>query len=186
MANVFIGPKLRHQRKAMQMTLEDVATKVGCSESMVSKIETGRVNPTLNLLHKIASALDINLATLFSEGDSSVVVSRSSDRPRFAASGERRGGGIMLEPLVPHSPEGLLQANMQILQPGGTTGDPISHFGHEMGFVLKGTIELEIEGKVYTLRENDSFHFWSDRLHTYRNPGTDTAQMIVVNTPPSF
>lgn len=186
MKDVPVGSRLRHQRQAMQLTLEELSRRVGCSESMLSKIETGRVNPSLNLLHKIAGALDINLATLFSVGKSDEIVSRNGERPRISATGPRNGAGLVVEPLLPHSPSALLQANMQYLEPGGTTGEPISHVGHEMGFVLKGSIELQIEDRVVTLNENDSFHFRSDRLHTYRNPGPEPAQMIVVNTPPSF
>ena len=186
MTNAQVGAKLRHQRHALKLTLEDVAARANCSESMISKIETGHVNPSLNLLHRIADSLEINMATLFSSDLGNGVVSRSGARPQIRTGGRENGKGIVIEQLVPHEPGALLQANMHFLEPGGSVGDAISHTGHEMGYILSGEVELMIEGETWILRENDSFHFDSDRKHAYRNVGSTPAQMIIINTPPSF
>ena len=181
-----LGAKLRLLRRAQSKTLSEVAAAAGCSESMVSKIEKGRVNPSISLLHRLADALDTNIAALFDTLANDEVVHRAGARPRLTAAGPRHGVGHVIEQIIPVHPSVSLQANMHIIAPDGTTGDAIRHFGDEMGYVLSGRIELQIEDEVWRLGPGDSFYFKSDRVHTYRNPGPDEARLLLVNTPPSF
>ena len=180
-----LGTKLRHHRRALGLTLDEVAAKSGCSESMLSKIETGRVNPSLDLLHRLAKALQINVAALFA-GETDDIVKRSGKRSRIQLIGPRDGKGVVLEQLATGGAEGLLQACLHILEPGGRHGSAISHVGEEVGYLLKGSIELQVDEEIWTLREGDSFNFRSERPHTYSNVGRVPAMMIVVNTPPTF
>jgi uncharacterized cupin superfamily protein len=39
---------------------------------------------------------------------------------------------------------------------------------------------------AYDLAQGDSFSFPSHLTHTYRNPGTNVARVLWVNTPPTF
>ncbi|MEM8581144.1 MAG: XRE family transcriptional regulator [Pseudomonadota bacterium] len=181
-----LGGKLRLLRRSKSKTLGAVAAAAGCSESMVSKIEKGRVNPSISLLHRLADALDTNISALFDNLASDDVVHRNGTRPRLTAAGPRQGLGHIIEQIIPVHPSVSLQANMHVILPGGSTGEAISHFGDEMGFVLEGEIELHIEDQTWQLREADSFYFKSDRTHTYRNPGAEVARLLLVNTPPSF
>lgn len=48
-------------RKAMKMTQADVAEKVGTQKSNISRFESGRYNPTVDFLVKMADALDKEL-----------------------------------------------------------------------------------------------------------------------------
>lgn len=181
-----IGEKLRLLRRSRSMTLGQIAELAGCSESMVSKIETGRVTPSLSLLRRIADVLGTNIAALFDSLPSSEVVSRNGSRPRILVASPRASEGHIVEQLMPTGAGIMLQANMHTIQVGGTTGDVISHFGDEFGYVMSGTMIVRIDGEDLTLKAGDSFHFKSERPHTYANPGPDVVQMILVNTPPSF
>ncbi len=181
-----LGSKLRMLRRAQSKTLSGVGAAAGCSESMVSKIENGRVNPSISLLHRLADALDTNIAALFDTLPSDQVVHRAGARPRLTAAGPRHGIGHVIEQIIPVHPSVALQANMHIIAPEGTTGEAIRHFGDEMGYVLSGRIELQIEDEIWGLGAGDSFYFKSDRTHTYRNPGPEEARLLLVNTPPSF
>jgi transcriptional regulator with XRE-family HTH domain len=64
-----IGVKLKHARMMRGMRLRDVAAKAGCSESLISKVENGRANPSINTLHRIANVLGINIGQLFAKPD---------------------------------------------------------------------------------------------------------------------
>ena len=183
MRNENFGFKLRHQRRVLGLKLHEIAERAGCSESMISKIETGRISPSLNLLHRIAATLNLNMSSLFSEEGTTDVVSRKGSRPRIRAG---NAPNTTMERLVPNSPDALLEGTLYSIEPMGSLGDPITHLGEEMGIVLEGMIALEVDGKTSILNEGDSFYFKSDRLHTYRNKGTTTARMIVVSTPPTF
>lgn len=181
-----LGAKLRMLRRSRSMTMSEIALAAGCSESMISKIERGRVNPSISLLHRLAETLDTTFAALFHAPAGDGVVSRAGSRPRITAAGPRQGVGHIIEQLVPLDPAMSLQGNLHIIAPGGTTGEAISHYGDEMGYVLEGQIELHLEDKTHIMNVGDTFHFQSKRSHTYRNSGSIEARLIIVNTPPSF
>ncbi|MEL6265773.1 MAG: XRE family transcriptional regulator [Pseudomonadota bacterium] len=181
-----LGPKLRRYRRLRELTLSELATRAGCSESMLSKIETQRVNPSLTLLRRLAAALDLNVATLFDEAGAGEVVSRCGQRPRLDDDALRSGDGVILERLVAHDAATMLQGNIHIVLPGGASDGLIAHVGEEMGYLLEGRLELVVDGKTWVLEPGDSFHFRSELPHGYRNPGDSVARVLWVNTPPTF
>jgi transcriptional regulator with XRE-family HTH domain len=180
-----VGATLRARRRAMALTLDQVATRAGCSESMLCKIETGKVNPSITLLRRLAEALSVNIAALFDDQGPSDIVQRAGTRPRLGAD-PARGGGNTLERLVPHGPGVALQADIHTIAVGAASDGLISHAGEEMGYVLDGTVELLVEDRRWRLEPGDSFHFRSERPHGYRNVGTVPARILWVNTPPTF
>ncbi len=48
---------MRHARLTKRLRLLDIASQVGCAESMLSKIECGKATPSLGMLHRVAAAL---------------------------------------------------------------------------------------------------------------------------------
>lgn len=181
-----VGMRLRSRRRALDLTLGQVASRAGCSESMLCKIETGKVNPSITLLRRLAEAVSVNIAALFDDSAPPDLVQRAGERPRIAAATLRRGDGISLERIVPHAPGVALQADIHIIAEGGASDGLISHQGEEMGLVLEGRIELIVEDRVWRLETGDSFHFRSERPHGYRNIGSGQARILWVNTPPTF
>lgn len=182
-----IGTKLKHLRKLRGLSLTEVARDVGCSEGYVSKIENDKAAPSLTVLHRIAAVLGTNLAYLFdSVGDEDAVVVRVGSRPIIELDPLRQGQGISLERVIPYASRHLLQCNIHIVEPGGTSDGQIQHEGEEVGYVLEGQVELQVGGKSYTLNCGDTFHFPSDRPHGYRNVGNTVARIFWVNTPPTF
>ncbi|MDR3045738.1 MAG: cupin domain-containing protein [Desulfovibrio sp.] len=180
-----LGAQIRMLRKARGMTLRELADKAGCSESMLSKVENGKGNPSINVLHNISRALDTNMGSLFLPEARSGVVQRKGERHLAQLLGGE-GRGIILEYLSPHQPGHVLQAHIHIVEPGGSTNGTISHEGEEVGYVLEGELELTVEDQVHLLKEGDSFFFDSALPHAFRNPGAATVRVIWVNTPPTF
>ena len=59
-----------------------------------------------------------------------------------------------------------------IVSPGDGTEDPLMfHGGEECGFMLVGSLQLEIEGEVYFIDEGDSIYFDSSLPHRFTNDG---------------
>lgn len=181
-----VGERLRRWRRQRNLTLDEVASRAGCSPSMVSKIETKKAEASLTLLRRLAAALDVNVAAVFEEAGSERVVTKPAQRPRLDGDALRSGDGIVLERLVPYRTDALLQVNIHIVAPGGASDGLISHVGEEMGYLLEGIIDLTVDGEVYRLEAGDSFHFNSERPHGYSNPGEVSARILWVNTPPTF
>lgn len=177
---------MRRWRQLRDLTLKELADKVGCSESMLSKIEKMRVNPSLKLLRKLAEVLDVNIGALFPGEPQEAVVWKKGRRPLLYADNLRHGPGIALERLVPYEKDAMLQANIHHIAPGGSSDGLIAHAGEEMGLVLRGTLELQVDQESFLLHAGDSFHFRSERPHGYRNAGTEPVEVVWVSTPPTF
>ena len=182
-----VSLRLRLARQMQGMTLKGLADAVGCSESMLSKIENGRTSPSLPLLHRLVGALGTNIGWLFEENDGEDgIVFRAGERPIITLDPLRRGEGISLERVIPYAAGHLLQCNIHHIEVGGESAGPIQHVGEEVGYVLAGSIDLIVEGHTHRLSQGDSFVFASNLGHAYRNAGSAPASIFWVNTPPTF
>lgn len=188
-----LGTRLRHARLVQQMTLKALADQAGCSESLLSKVEGGHATPSLATLHRLALALDTNVAALVSgPAASATPVQRASERPavRFPAAQGARGRSaqrtIVLERLVVPGPGRLLQGDIHVLEPQARSDEQISHAGEELGYVLEGELELTLGDDTWRLQAGDSFYFPSTEPHSYRNPGDTVTRVLWINTPPTF
>jgi transcriptional regulator with XRE-family HTH domain len=185
--NEYIGVRLRHGRMTMGLRLRELADKAKCSESMISKIENGRAVPSLNILHRIAEALDLTVGQLFEKpAEPSGLLSRDGQRPIVKIDPLRSGSGLTLERLIPYDKSRLLQGSIHNIAPGGGTDGLISHEGEEVAYVLEGKVEFLIGKARHLLSAGDSICYRSEQPHGYNNGGDDAARMIIVNTPPTF
>ena len=66
---VLIVERLRIIREAMNLSAEEVELRAGLARSYLSDLENGQVVPSLAVLEKIATALEVPLAKLFYDGD---------------------------------------------------------------------------------------------------------------------
>jgi transcriptional regulator with XRE-family HTH domain len=180
-----IGMKLRHARKIKGMRLCDLADQVECSEGFLSKLENDRVKPSLQLLHRIVAVLETSISNLFSESNDSIV-SRAGTRQVLHTSNIRPGEGVSLETLVSPSAGHLLFGAIHIVRAGGGSSGTIVHEGEELGYVLEGELDLNVDGVEYHLMPGDSFFFPSRMPHGYRNPTDKETRVLWVNTPPTF
>jgi len=187
--NLLIGAYLKHARLNRRHSLRQLSDEVGCSESFLSKVENDKLRPSLAMLHRIVSALGVSIGKLFVAGngaDSTVTVVKADSRPILKTGHLRSGKGIALEALVPTSIAVLLEANIHRVAPGCSSRGLIQHQGEEMGFVLEGKIELNVQGKKVSVSKGDTFFFQSHLKHGYRNTGKKEAQIVWINTPQSF
>lgn len=187
-ARIKMGIRIRHARLTLGLRLQDVASKVGCSESLLSKIENDRILPSLTMLHRIAEALQTTVGKLCAllDDPKDNVVSRAGERQIVTMDPLRKGTGTYMERLLPYDPAHLLQGNIHVVEAGGGSEGTIAHEGEEVGFVLEGQLELTVGDQTYCLDADDSFSFRSSIPHGYRNPGPNRARVLFINTPPSF
>lgn len=179
-----IGTKLRFTRRLRSLTLKDVATASGCSESLLSKIENGHVTPSLKMLQRLTSALGLTVGQLFAQGaHPDNIVMRAATRVSFDTEQDGRG---RIEPLAPHNGGHLLECHLHYFAPGTGSGGDIQHEGEEFGFVLEGEIELMVAGRRHVASAGDSFSYRSEQPHSFRNNGSKEARVLWINTPPTF
>ena len=155
-----IGARLKHARILAGVLMRELAAKVDCTESMISKIENGRVMPSLPMLQRIVDALGRDLPSFFGSDPSSPgVIQRRGQRPITTTDPIRQGHAVSYERLVPFGAGNLLEGNVHVIEPHGSKRDPITHQGETLGFILEGQLELTIETTTYQLNEGELILF---------------------------
>lgn len=180
-----IGKEIRSLRKARGYTLSVLAERCGLSVGYLSLLERDRSTPSINALHAISRALDVTVSWFFAAD-----TVPAEERDLVVRRGRRRhlrfSSGIVDELLSP-TLTGQLELLHSRFPPGASSGDePYTHVGEEAGLVVRGSLELWVDGKVFLLEAGDSFGFASSLPHRYRNPGTEEAEVIWAITPPSY
>jgi transcriptional regulator with XRE-family HTH domain len=178
-----IGARLKHARILAGVLMRELAAKVDCTESMISKIESGRVMPSLPMLQRIVDALGRDLPSFLGSDPSSPGVIQRRGQRAVTTTDPIQGHGVSYERLVPFGAGNLLEGNVHVIEPHGSKRDPITHQGETLGFILEGQLELTIETTTYQLNEGDSFFFKNHLTNGYRNLSSGIARILWVNTP---
>ncbi len=180
-----LGTEIRGLRKARNLTLSDLAATSGLSVGYLSMVERQKAMPSIKALMSIAQALGVTIGWFF-EADTV----RPQERGLVVRRSRRRridySTGIVDELLSP-SLKGSLELVLCRLAPGASSGEePYSHSSEEAGVIVRGRLELWVDGQSVLLETGDSFGFESTRPHRYRNPGPDEAEVVWAITPPSY
>jgi transcriptional regulator with XRE-family HTH domain len=187
--DVRIGSKLKHGRLLKGLTLRELADVVGCSESMLSKLENDRLMPSISFLHRLGSALDTSIAELYAEtdGETDKVHHFPADRrARIFDNLDPANTGTWFERIIPVAKSGLLQANILNIPAGMKSDGLVQHVGEEFGYLISGELDVQVDGKTYVMKEGDLLFFSSSLPHGYENRGASVARILWVNTPPSL
>jgi len=178
-----IGAKIRARRLSNHQTLKQLAEKAGCSSAYLSQIENGKVSPSIASLKKVADALQAKITDFFLETvpDEPVVV-----RPdqRVLISLDRWNAKIWS--MVADPKNKRMHPFYTIIQPGGGSHGSYAHVGEEFGIVLKGQLEIDLDGVVHLVKENESFYYRSSQPHNWTNPGSGETIVVWVISPPTF
>ncbi|HZX36771.1 MAG TPA: XRE family transcriptional regulator [Streptomyces sp.] len=126
-----VGPRLRRIRRERGATLGALSEVTGISVSTLSRLESGRRRPSLELLLPIARAHQVPLDEL--------VGAPPVGDPRVRSKPIVRHGRTLL-PLT-RQPGGL-QAYKVVQQPGSAEPEPGTHEGYEWLYVLSGRLRL--------------------------------------------
>jgi transcriptional regulator with XRE-family HTH domain len=179
-----IGARVKQARILAGIRMRELAEKIGCAESSISKIENDRVVPSLPMLQRIVEALGRDLTSFFgADLTAPGIIQRAGQRVVTKTDPIRDGKGISYERMVSFGQGNLLEANIHIIEPGGGRLDRVTHQGETLGYMIEGSLELTIEETPYLLTAGDSFSYRNHLTSSYRNPGTTTARVLWVNTP---
>jgi transcriptional regulator with XRE-family HTH domain len=181
------GRIIREIRRNLGRTLAEVAEGCGCTVSFLSKLENGRTAASLNMLHRIAATLGVNIGTLAPQESSGARrIVRARDRAILGAPLIRSGDGIKLELISGQSSGELFQVNLHHVEPGGRSDGQIVHAGNEFVYVIKGAIDLFLGKETVPLTQGDAAFFRSTEPHGYANSKTEPAVILWLNSPPTY
>jgi len=180
------GKTVKELRLQNKMTLRDLAKISGCSISFLSQLERDLVSPTVASLRKIADALDVTITSFFKDDegtdkDSQIV--RKDKRVRIGSKASR----VTYESLKPRGTNSVLEPLYHVLDKGAFSGDDYNiHLGEEFVYVMKGQVEIILDGERMTLDEGDSTLYNSNIPHKWKNTFDGETILLWVNTPPTF
>ncbi|MFJ9690658.1 helix-turn-helix domain-containing protein [Kitasatospora sp. NPDC101183] len=157
-----MGPRLRTVRERRGVTLTDVSRATGISPSTLSRIETGRRKPTLEVVLHLAQEYGVGLDELAGTAPEP----RSPAPPSF-------GDDKAVLPLTRYV--GGLHAHKHVLpaatQPPGRPRQT-SHEGHEWLCVLYGRLWLALGDQDLVLTAGDAVEFDTRTPHGVANAGS--------------
>ena len=180
-----IGEKLRALRLKKKMGLVELGRHTGLSAAMLSKVERGKLFPTLPTLLRMAMVFSVGLDYFFSDDQKRHVIGivRRGERKRFPERPDGRENSFYFESLdfaVVERKLNAFYAEFQPLQPGKVR--PHHHPGVEFLSVLRGKLELRIGTEDHIIEAGDSIYFDSSLPHSYRRISKKPCSAIVVTT----
>lgn len=176
-----IGTRIREIRKQKNMSLNQLAKKAGLASSFLSQVERNLNSLSVKSLRAIAMALDVPAFNLIESPQKEMIV-RKGKRPVI----HLPHTGQSYELLSPNelTPIRLLRLK---LEPGISNAEkPMQHNGSEIIFVLKGTINANINDKEYVLNEGDTILFESANPHYYYNDSSEEVEVLIATTMTKF
>ena len=181
-----IGTKVRSLRLRKKLGLVELGRHTGLSPAMLSKIERGKLYPTLPTLLRIALVFSVGLDHFFRpKGEEDrVAVVRRGERQRFPDRPGASPVAYWFESLDFHAVERKLHAYLADFQPLEPEQVVLhSHPGVEFLHVLSGELALVFGSGDQPLEAGDSAYFPSTRPHGYRRCGDGPCTAIVVSVP---
>jgi transcriptional regulator with XRE-family HTH domain len=181
-----IGEKLRTLRLRKSMGLVELGKHTGLSAALLSKLERGKLFPTLPTLLRIALVFGVGLDFFFTDERKRRVVGvvRKEERLRFPERPGTQDVPYFFECLDYRANERKLSAflaEFQEITPEKVK--PHQHAGVEFLFVLKGSLTLKIGSEEFLLEAEDAIYFDSAVQHSYRRRGAKPCTGVIVTVP---
>ena len=162
-----VGQRLRALRLERGLTLDQLSEQTGISPSTISRLETGKRNPTLELLLPISRTYRVPL-------DDLVGVPETED-PRVRLQ-PRTINGREAWPLTRHS-DGVQAWKIKL--PYSTRPPQLkTHEGYEWLYVLRGQVRLILGPQDLILDAGEAAEFDTRRPHWFGSATTYAAEIL--------
>jgi transcriptional regulator with XRE-family HTH domain len=149
-----LGQQIRDRRKALGLTLNEVAQATDLSIGFLSQLERNLTSPSLSSLTVIAKVLKTSVGDLVGRPATPRADTHHETRQPYRVD----GGGVKYERLSTVF-RGSVLHSVKFTMPCGYKSEKVSHPGEEMVFVVHGRICYEVDEESYVLEEGDSLHF---------------------------
>lgn len=203
-----LGHRLRVARERKNIGLRELARRLGVSASLISQIETGKTEPSINTLFAIVSELELPVNEIvFQSSHASHAPSTASDLAQNGQVTDRNDETFRAE--APDAPESPVQRgtnrrsisleagvswerltaqpdhNVDFLllrYPPGSESTPshslMRHNGTEYGYILKGRLQVSIGFDTYEIGPGDSIAFDCTQPHRFATVGDETVEAV--------
>ncbi|WP_046900099.1 MULTISPECIES: cupin domain-containing protein [Gluconobacter] len=177
-----VGQRLRLVRVAKNLSQRELAKRTGVTNSTISLIESGDMNPSIGTLKRVLDGIPVTLGDFFSfetEGQEKYFY-LADDLTEIGQS------GISLRQIGGNLFGRALQVLHERYDPGADTGVAYAHDGEEAGVVIRGQMEVTVENQSHILGPGDAYYFDSRKPHRFRCISDEACEVISSCTPPTF
>ena len=167
MSDLNIGEKIAQYRKSKDLSIRELAKMAEVTPSLLSQIERGLANPSVNSLKSIANALNAPLFTFFtSEVIKEDLIVRGNNRKKVILPG---ADNVIYEMLAPGVNDNLEFAIMDLSPKSSSCADYIHHNGYEIAYVLEAEVTLHLDDEKFELKKEDSVKVPVGMKHRWEN-----------------
>jgi transcriptional regulator with XRE-family HTH domain len=164
-----LARNVKHLRETRGLTQLQLAKMSGVPRATWANLETGAANPTLQVLLRVAAALQVSIEELVAPPRATARLYRSGSLS------VRQRGRVRVRSVLPDPTAGLQFERMDLPAGAGMTGVPHTPGTREYLACEQGTVELTASGETWLLEPGDVLVFRGDQKHSYRNPGRGLA-----------
>ena len=178
-----IGDKVRSLRLRKKMRLVELGKHTGLSAAMLSKIESGKLFPTLPTLLRIALVFNVGLDHFFAEDrrKRSVGVVRKNERIRLSDPPGAKDPQHKFEVLTFAATEPKVNGYLAAFEAQDPSKvRPHHHPGGEFLYVTKGKLQMMIAKEQHVLEAGDAIYFDSSLAHSYCKAERGECEALIV------
>jgi mannose-6-phosphate isomerase-like protein (cupin superfamily) len=168
------------------MGLVELGKHTGLSAALLSKLERGKLFPTLPTLLRIAMVFGVGLEHFFTDERKRRVVGvvRHDERVRLPERPGTQDVQYYFECLDYRATDRKLSAFLADFQDVPAERlKPHQHAGVEFLYVLEGSLTLKIASEEFPLEPEDAIYFDSAVPHSYRRRGSKPCTGVIVAVP---
>ena len=183
LAEYGIGEKIRALRLKKKIGLVELGQHTGLSPALLSKIERGRLFPTLPTLLRIALVFSVGLDYFFagSREKPLIAVVRKGERVTLPDRPRAKEVAYQFQSLDFVAAERRFNAYHAEFFPIPVDRlHPHDHAGVEFLYVLQGTLSVHFALEERTLEAGDAMYFDSTLPHAYRRSSGKACTALVV------
>jgi len=201
-----LGQRLREAREKQRIGLRELARRLGLSPSLISQIETGKSEPSINTLFAMVSELELSVNEIVfdpQQGSGQSAATATSQAHANTAA-DRAGESGQAEP--PNSPLQRSTNRVSISLESGVSWDRLTaqpdhdvdflylryppgsestpthslmrHNGTEYGYILRGRLRVSIGFDSYELGPGDTISFDCTQPHRFATIGDETVEAV--------
>lgn len=183
-----IADRLREERVKAGLSQRELARRLGVSPSLISQLESGQSNPSVGTLYGLVTELDLSLDRLIRGPDYEDTGPRhgadeTGSKPLVHPEDRKTielDSGVRWEQLTGDSEEEV-DFLLAVYEVGGASTPDESlmrHHGREYGYVVTGTLGVQIGFEEYQLSPGDAISFDSTLPHRLFNKGPEPVNAV--------
>lgn len=172
-----IGHRIKARRKALGLTLQDLATRSGLSAPFISQAERNLTTPSVWSLMSLAKGLKVEVSHFMEWPHTDQIVFRAAT-PKVIDI----GSAVDYIELSSDLPDRKMDAVL-VRVPPGFAFPPDSHNGEIFRYVVKGRLTAVAGDVQAELGPGDGMHFDGRVTHFVRNDSDEEVLLLYVGTP---